>query len=122
MKAILIDPASRIVSEVQIEPTVAGINKAIGSETFCIATYLPNTDCVYGDDEGMFVEERHFTAIQAREDTENPAVFVGKLLVVGTDTDNGESIDAKSTSKEIMERVHFLTEREAEEIAEKYNL
>lgn len=107
MRAILIDPENKRVTEVQIpggdETTGAAINKLIGSDLFCSGHYFDNNDTIYCDDEGLLGEELPMMFRIGMEGQPIP----GKGLVVGAD-EGGNSVDAKTSVGEITEKVRWM--------------
>lgn len=102
MKAILIDATNQTVTEVEIEKGLRAIYGVMGVSMIEAATYLPNGDVIYVDEEGTFGmnSESRFFDIGAH------SPFVGNGLVVGTGRD-GDSVSSKSTVEEIRNLVKF---------------
>lgn len=101
MRAILIDPHKRLISEISLpdncEQTYKDIVKALGCDLFCLACNLPRKsdeksfDSIYVDDEGLFKENNPTFAIKLPG--EEPVVFTGRGLILGCDS-YGESVSA----------------------------
>lgn len=104
MKTILINTETREVREIEIEKGLKAIYEAMGVDMIEVATYLPNGDCIYVDEEGMFGlnAESVFFDVGAHQP------FVGNGLVIGTGR-NGNSASCKSTLEEIRKLVKFKT-------------
>jgi hypothetical protein len=102
MKAILIDAEGRGVREVEIDGTLEDTYKVMGVQMIEVATYLPNGDCIYVDEEGLINGEvlGWFEVYGAHQP------FAGNGLVVGTDH-QGETVGCKSTLDEITKLVSF---------------
>lgn len=102
MKAILIDVKERQVREVEIENDLDSIYQVMGVDMIEVATYLPNRDCVYVDEEGLIKGPvEGFFDIGAHQP------FAGNGLVVGTR--GGSTVACKSTVDEILNLVSFPT-------------
>lgn len=52
MEMILINAEARRVSAVEIDGSLDSIYQAMGVEMIEVATYLPNGDCIFVDEEG----------------------------------------------------------------------
>ena len=86
MKAYLIDPNNRKITEVDYTGDFRNIYTHIGAECFDVARF-GETDCVFVDDEGLIKGPVYqFFAVQGY-----PAPLAGKGLVLGTD-EEGNSI------------------------------
>lgn len=103
MKAILIDPFTRSIDEVNYSGDYREIYKLIDCDTFDIACFShEGVDAdVFVDDEGLFVEEQQFFYI---EGCHSP--LAGKGLVLGCNGE-GDSIGSPLTLREVREIVHF---------------
>jgi hypothetical protein len=112
MKAVLIDPFTQTVNDVNIGDDYKEINRQIGCDTFTVAGYVDD-DCVYCDDEGLLKGRTSFTKIP---DFAYP--IAGRLLVLGSKP-NGDSSDAFYDAADFldMEGFQFLTH---EEVVSKY--
>lgn len=89
MKAYLIDPWAKTVSEVEVDRSIDAIYAQIGVDCFCCVTISAGGDVLYVDDEGLFVEKQAFFSIITY-----PQPLAGKALCLGTD-ENGDSISPK---------------------------
>lgn len=103
MKAILIDSATRNVSEVNFDGDWKSIAPLIGCQTFAVV-YLNNGDVVYVDDEGLLGTPNNFFELG---DIGQP--IAGNGLIVGS-TDDGDNTDCLSTVNEIRNDVIFMDE------------
>lgn len=106
MKAILIDPHARTVTEVQHDGTLEGIYRAIGADCVCTVS-LGGRDAIFLDDDGLFREGQEFFAIG-----KYPNPLAGRGLVLGCDAE-GESTAPKVPTYMIERAVHWLTPEEA---------
>lgn len=88
MRAILIDPETREVSEVEIDPTsLDDYYRLIGCDCFTAVTIDDQGTTVYVDDEGLFKGPSVFFLIKGY-----PQPLAGRGLVVGTDAE-GNTIE-----------------------------
>ena len=100
MKVLLIDPATRTVTEIEIEKGSAAIYKAMNCERFECPVELPNGDVMYCDEEGKLNREKligGFTYTKGWHD-----IIMNKALVIGT-TRGGNSTSCKSKPADILE-------------------
>lgn len=99
MKVLLIDPATRTVTEIEIEKGSAAIYKAMNCERFECTVELPNGDVMYSDEEGKLNREKligGFTYTSGWHD-----IIMNKALVIGT-TRGGNSTSCKSKPEDIL--------------------
>lgn len=96
MRAILIDPFTKTIEEVDYSGDYKDIYGLIECDLFT-TVYLPNTsdDTLFVDDEGLYVENQKFFKIDGFEQP-----LAGRGLLLGTD-EEGESIDCMSTVEEV---------------------
>lgn len=109
MKVILINSQNRSVNELDITGDLKSIYDAMDVQMIETASYLDNGDVVYVDEEGMFGLDRNSVFFNLNG-AHQP--FAGNGLVIGTNTNTGESVDCKSTAEEIRTLVEFLSLRE----------
>lgn len=108
MKAFLIDPYARTVSEVAYNGDYHQIYEFIDCDTFDCARFDENGDGVFINDNGLIDNSpKAFFVVDGY-----PQPLTGKGLVLGCD-DNGESTEPRVTLEELRQRVHFLTARQA---------
>lgn len=88
MKAVLIDPYARTVSNVEVDD-YRDISRHLQCDLFCSGGYTDDGDAVYVNDEGLY-EESMFTYMPEVY----PDPYAGRVLVLGIDGDTGESQDA----------------------------
>jgi hypothetical protein len=104
MKAILIDPVAKTVTEVENDGTLKDWYKLLDCDTVEVATYLNEQN------DSILVDENGFAAISL--DSKFFSVkgghqpFAGRGLVVGVD-DNGETISPTITVEEVKALVSF---------------
>lgn len=104
MKAYLVDPLERQVSQIEFEGDWRTINELIGSDTFDIMP-MENGDCVFVDDEGLLKPFSLFDLFLI----EGYYPLVGKGLVLGSDAE-GESVSPHITFDEFRAKVRFVPE------------
>ena len=75
MRAILINPAAKAITEIDVEPTLAGLETVIGGYLE-LATELPNGDRLFVDGNGMGKHEACFD-IGAHQPFAGPGLIVG---------------------------------------------
>ena len=100
MRAILIDPFTQSISEVNYSGNFREIYEHIDAETFDVAR-ISETDTVFVDDEGIL---KQIDAAFIIDGYHHP--LVGRGLVLGSDAE-GETVDCRMTIEEAMERVTF---------------
>ncbi len=108
MKAILIDTKNKEIKEVEHDDTLKNIYKLVDCATFDVVN-IDNTNGIYVDDEGLFVEEPLFFIYHGT----NHDGFHGRIqplagngLILGVDSE-GNSIAPTVTLKEVKEAVDF---------------
>ena len=108
MKAILIDTKNEEVREVDHDDTLKNIYELVDCATFDVVN-IDNTNGIYVDDEGLFVEEplffvyhgTHHDGFHGRIQT-----LAGNGLILGVDSE-GNSISPTLTVEEVREAVDF---------------
>lgn len=101
MKALLIDPYTRTVSEVEYSGDYQHIYTLIDANTFDIAR-LPNGDGAFVDDEGLLKPCDHFWLHE-----NYPSPLAGKGLLLGCDAE-GESISPTTDIETLRNEVRFM--------------
>lgn len=104
-KAILIDVVNQLVSHIDIGH-YKEIYDAIGNgcSTFDCPFQLDNGDTLYVDDEGLLHDNVYGCFILNGWNVP----CVGNAIILGT-SDDGESIDCKSTIEEIKKQIKFFS-------------
>jgi hypothetical protein len=115
IKALLIDPKDRTVTEIELVKTedmgvLAALYTAIGCEFVECPVELANGDGVVMDEEGLFKSDLNFFSVDTF-----PSPLVGKAVIVGTSPD-GDWVSCKTTLAEALKQVHFLGPTEAKEM------
>jgi hypothetical protein len=103
MKAFLINPFDKTVSEVDYSGDYQDIYKLIDAELFEVV-YIDGNNAIYVDEEGLFKNEQAFFQV-------GYAMLAGRGLVLGTD-DEGESISPAISLKDLAKKVTFLSRAE----------
>ena len=98
MRAILLDPTDNSRKVIELEDGIQAIYDAIGNgcRTFTCPLTLDNGDAVYCDDEGLYNE--NIGGFMDFDQWGSP--LVGRVLIVGTDYETGESVDCKSNPED----------------------
>lgn len=101
MRAYLIDPQAKRVTETEYNGDFKHIYDLTGCDTFDVVGFGDVGDGVYVDDEGLLKGPEFFFQI-----TGCPSPLAGKGLVLGSD-DDGNSIEPKITIDELRALVTF---------------
>lgn len=101
MKAILIDPFTQTISEVDYDGNYKNIYKLIEANCFDLA-HLDRGDAIFVDDAGLINGTR---ALFKHEDYHS--VLAGKGLILGSNN-QGASISCKATLEETKRKVKFV--------------
>lgn len=104
MKAMLIDPNARKMTEVKYSGDYRDIYKLIGADTFDVARINDEGDGIYIDDNGLENPVYNFIGIKGY-----PQPLAGKGLLLGCDVETGKSKEA-SVSKEWLKANVFWVE------------
>ena len=101
--AILIDPFTCSVTEVEWNGDFHHIYKLIDCDTYDLARINREGDGIFVDDEGLFKEQQAFF-----HHADYPSQLAGKGLILGCD-DQGESVAPHTTLEEVRSKVSFVT-------------
>lgn len=101
MKAILIDVKARTVTDIVMSKGIEVIRKLIGCECFAQGFTTEDRDTCYVDDEGLINGTKEFFYFKGY-----PQPLAGNGLVIGIDS-GGESVDVKTSAKELAEQISF---------------
>ena len=113
MRAFLINPELRLVTEVQHDDSLQDIYKLIGCDCIDVVRINDEGDVIYVDDEGLYKNPCHFFAYE-----NNPHPLAGSGLVLGTGHE-GESIAPQVvTLDSLQDSVHFISRTMAISMAE----
>ena len=118
IKVLLIDPATRTVTEITINNNIDAIYKAMDCSMFEVPIEFPNGDALYCDEEGKLNREKligGFTYSNGWHD-----IIMNKALVIGT-TRGGNSTNCKSKPADILNTKEWGAIRwSPKELAEQY--
>lgn len=114
MRAILINPEKKEITEIQIGDDYKEIYKVIDCECFSAPVIYDNNDALYCDDEGLFVPQKGGIIM-----TDWNYPILGKMLILGTDND-GNSTNAKSNIEFFTDNITWLDEEQAENYRSKF--
>jgi hypothetical protein len=101
VKAILIDPFTRTISDAEYDGNYETIYRLIDCECFDAVTINKNGETVWVDDEGLFKEDQAFFMIAGYPDP-----LAGKGLVLRTNR-HGESVGTQLTVEHLEDMVRF---------------
>ncbi|CAB4122576.1 hypothetical protein UFOVP28_16 [uncultured Caudovirales phage] len=90
MKAFLIDPFARSITEVDFDGNYKSIYPFIGADLFTGAYPWENGDMIYVDDEGLFKSDQAFFVANGY----GPLAGKGLVLGTGANGDNAEPLTA----------------------------
>jgi hypothetical protein len=108
MKAFLIDPTAKTITEVNYSGNYRQIYSLCGWDTFDMHGVSEKGDCLAIDDEGLMKGTPQFFAWQ-----DHPQPFAGTALLIGSENDEGETRDCSLTVEEVRAAVTFLLPAEA---------
>ena len=101
MRALLIDPKERSVTEVQNNGALSDTTRLLECETPTNLGWLAEGDTLWIDDEGMRKNPRHFFTVRGG------CQIAGKGLVIGIDAE-GNDCDAAITVADLLPQLKFL--------------
>lgn len=105
MRAILIDPFERTITEVDYNGDFHQIYNLIDAQTFDAARVNDVGDAIFVDDEGLISGKvQAFFGFRGY-----PQPLAGKGLLLGCTLENGESADTTYTIEEAHEHVVWLS-------------
>lgn len=106
MRAVLIDPTARTVTEVEHDGDYKDIYRLIEADPFDVRPFGVRSEAIYFDDEGLLRtpgKPRDFFILPILTDP-----ISGKALIVGTD-EGGNSVDSKVSVKGIEASIEWKT-------------
>lgn len=115
MKAILINPETQTISEIQIDGGLESMYKAMDCEMIEAPVNFDNDDTLYCDEEGLFKPQKG--GIIAKDWC---MPILGKVLIVGSD-DEGNSVDVRGTIETYKDMFKWVSETDAETYRSKFN-
>lgn len=101
MKAILIDPETQTITEVEYSGNYKDIYKLTGCDCFTVVG-IEDGNGIFVDDEGLFNDPRYFFLYNGYDQP-----LAGKGLILGTN-EEGDSVDCTLTVDYIREKVKFI--------------
>lgn len=109
MRAILIDPTERSLTEVDYNGDWKTISKHLDCELFDVV--FTDFGDVYVDDEGLLRQEQKFFMLQGV-----PYPLAGRGLVFGPVDHDGDTTPATISIEELESKVKFLTPERVKEM------
>jgi len=106
-RVLKINVEEKKITEIKLNHSLDIVGE-IGNDCsiFSAPVYLDNGDCLYCDDEGLFHENIGAIIKEGWSYT-----ICGNVLVVGTDVETGETVDAKSTIEELTDSILFIDKK-----------
>lgn len=103
MKAILINPFARTITEVEYSGNYQQIYDLIDCDTYDCARINRHGDAIFIDDEGLIHEKEQAFFLHA----DYPEPLAGKGLVLGCD-EEGESVSPHTSLSEVTSKVRWV--------------
>ena len=103
MRAILIDPFTRTITDVEYSGDYKDIYKLIDCDTFTVATINNRDDGIFVDDEGLFKPGQAFFWHDGY-----PQPLAGRGLVLGCN-EEGESVEPSVSMADVVNHTRFMT-------------
>ena len=105
MRAILIDPFAKEITEVDYDGDYKKIYDLIDCKTFDVVSVPSGNDGIYVDDEGLYAPKQAWFTYRFNPHPMHKNIqLVNKALVVGCDED-GESTETTDTANAIKGRI-----------------
>ena len=104
MKAYLIDPEKKEVTEVEYSGDYKDIYKLIDCSTFEIVGITPKGDGIYVDEEGLYAEKKHLWSFKGILFNNHLFNLINKGLVLGSNID-GDTIESDLSLEKVKEKV-----------------
>lgn len=102
LTGFLIDPLSQRIIQVPVKPGIQDIYRLIQADTFDVAYFNADQDCVFVDDNGLLNGPKEFFYINGLHQP-----MAGRGLVLGT-TPDGESVPPKVTKEWLVDNTGFV--------------
>lgn len=109
MRAILINPEDRSITEINIDKGIHAIYNTIDCDTFSAPVTYENGDTIYCDDEGLFKP-----MIGGIYMINWAHILFGKVLVIGCDIETGESKDVETSIDFFENHIIWINKEDAE--------
>ena len=103
MKAIVINPITKTVNEINIKGDLSSWYETIECDVVEVAIRLDNGDILLVDEEGLWKSPTSYFTYEHPDYINYP--FAGKGLIVGTQGE--DTSDAKTTLEEAIAKVRF---------------
>lgn len=103
MKAFLIDPEQKTITEVAIESKLESYYKAMGCSMIQFVSLSDDLHDLILDEEGAYSEEHH--VFVHADWLHSP--FIGKALLVGINHKDGKTVDAKIDLLSVKKSVYW---------------
>ena len=104
MKAYLIDPEKKEVTEVEYSGDYKDIYRLIDCSTFEIVGITPKGDGIYVDEEGLYADRKHLWSFKGILFNNHLFNLINKGLVLGSNI-VGDTIEPDLSLEEVRERV-----------------
>lgn len=121
MKAFLIDPFQKQISEIEYSGIYQDIYSLLDIDLFTVVTITGDRDAIFVDDEGLLKDPEKQSFFYVSHESgilHGHVMLAGKGLVLGCNND-GESVEPKITIELLKERIHWAMPSEAMMEAEK---
>lgn len=115
IKAIIIDPFEREITETEIENNLEGLKGAIGDHWIELVR-INNQNDMYVDEEGLFRENQQFFVMTGNQ---RKVPIAGKAVVVGSDVSTGDQINVTMSLDNIKCMVSFYSAFEMQIMSER---
>lgn len=112
MKAFLIDPFTRTITEVEYDGSLEHMYQLIGCDSVEAVKLTDSGDCVWVDEEGLLKNPTHFFYIG-----NYPGELAGKGLVLGTDGGGNTVPCATITLPLLLRSVAYMNMQKGEYVA-----
>ncbi len=106
MRGILINSSERTVSEIEYDGNWRTIGPTIGCDLFTVVSGLPEGDDLFVDDEGLLRANEKTTFFRLPW---YPTPLAGSGLILGFDSETGDTVEAKSSLEDYKSRVSFMS-------------
>jgi len=107
MRAYLIDPEARTITETEYNGDYHQIYEHIKADLFDVVYINEAQDCVFVDDEGLMKEPEYFFLVRGYDQP-----LAGRGLVLGTRISEGETIGAKCSLEWLKRNIAFVSRNE----------
>lgn len=112
MRALLIDPYTKTITEVEHDDTLQNIYKHIQADCIDMVRINNKGDCVLVDDEGLYRQDAYF----AIENYLQP--LAGRGLVLGTGSQGESTAPAEETVETLENKISWINRDDAIKMGE----